>query len=184
MSRYLVVLSLFVSALVGCQFASDAPPTNKKSADAPTIDESGTIDYAGWPQLTKEPVRIAPQAFRFCVATPRQQKLGPHFAPAIRLYANDVAADHLREERTGPLPVGATIVKEKWWNEKAERPDAYAAMIKREAGYDPDHGDWEYLYVSLGEKEKVERGKIESCIACHARAAEKDYLFRTHLKAE
>src|SRR5262249_45810355 len=109
-----------------------------------------------------------------------EKERGPHFVPAIRLYANDVAAAHLREDHAGPLPAGATIIKEKWLNGKK---DGYAAMIKREPGYDTEHGDWEYVYVRPSEEGKAERGKIQSCIDCHARVAATDYLFRTHLKA-
>jgi hypothetical protein len=55
-------------------------------------------------------------------------------------------------------------------------------MIKREKDYDPENGDWEYLYADLsGEKPKIERGKIASCIRCHSIAKERDYLYRTHL---
>lgn len=171
MSRQFVVVGLLLAALSGCQRVSDAQV-------APGW-ESGTIDYAGWKELTKEPVRIQPAQFAYCRPVPEAAQLGPHWKPEIRLFANEVAAAHLREGRGGSYPVGAIIVKEKWWNDKK---DGYAAMIKKEPGYDPEHGDWEYLYVQFGEEEKIERGPIASCINCHAQAAATDYLFGTHLK--
>jgi len=109
------------------------------------------------------------------------KSLSPHDVPAIKVYANPAAEKHLGADRTGSLPVGATVVKEKWRNEKDKLPAGYAAMVKREKGYDPDHGDWEYVYVNLSDELKVSRGRIESCIKCHSGAAEKDYLFRTYL---
>ena len=56
-----------------------------------------------------------------------------------------------------------------------------AAMIKRESGYDPAHGDWEYRYDRRWpEADKgVVWGKLASCIDCHARGT--DYLFRPYL---
>lgn len=41
--------------------------------------------------------------------------------------------------------------------------DVYAAMIKREAGYDTKHGDWEYLYVTRGADSTIERGHLHNC---------------------
>jgi len=48
-------------------------------------------------------------------------------------------------------------------------------MIKRRPGYDPAHGDWEYFYFE--DANKVESGKMNSCIQCHSGAADKDYVF-------
>lgn len=55
------------------------------------------------------------------------------------------------------------------------------AMIKREAGYDAENGDWEYAALSLdgvdmmtnpngliAETEGDSRGKIQMCIGCHS----------------
>src|SRR5262249_39822116 len=102
--------------------------------------------------------------------------------PAIRVYANSVAHAHLRENRPGAMPVGSVIVKEKLPDLKDEKPFAYAGMIKREAGYDPNNGDWEYLYDPMRQGGKVERGKLTTGTACHRQAAAKDYLFRQYGK--
>ena len=54
-------------------------------------------------------------------------------------------------------------------------------MIKREPGFNPKSGDWEYL-VFDGSGSKVEaRGKLENCQACHAAKSETDYVFRSYL---
>src|SRR4051794_40705844 len=111
MSKFLIVLALLLVALVGCQPAADKA--------VPPREPELIIDYAGWPEVTKGPIRVDPIVFRFCRGpTPAEQQKGPHFVPAVRVYANDVAAAHLREDRGGSPPVGATIVKEKWWNEQ------------------------------------------------------------------
>ena len=79
----------------------------------------------------------------------------------------------------------AAIVNEKLNDDDPETKGyAYAAMIKREAGYDPAHGDWEYVYGEYGDGGRVQRGRLQSCIACHSKAAAQDYLFRTYLKVE
>jgi hypothetical protein len=102
----------------------------------------------------------------------------------VKFFANDKAAAELRTAKASEMPAGATIVKEKWDDERAKSPIAYAAMIKREAGYDPKHGDWEYVYATLGEQGSIERGRMKTCIDCHATAEKRDYLFRNWLDAK
>jgi hypothetical protein len=168
--------------LVGCQPPPAAPTTPAESA-TPRSDEGGfPIDYSGWPSLTAEPVRVPMAAFLDCRAPTVQtdDTRGPHAMPAVRYYAPPATMTHLKEGRP-PYPVGTTVVKVKWWNEADKAPTAVAAMIKREAGYDPDHGDWEYVYTTLGAKPETQRGNLESCIQCHRIKKEEDYLCRSYL---
>jgi hypothetical protein len=80
-----------------------------------------------------------------------------------------------------PLPTEAVVVKEKYANGLATGPlHEYAVMIKREAGYDPAGGDWEYAYVTLVPERKVARGQLAECAGCHASAKEHDFLFRSY----
>jgi hypothetical protein len=82
------------------------------------------------------------------------------------------------------LPTGAVVVKEKYADELASGPlYAYAVMVKREAGYYPEGGDWEYEYVTLVPERKVARGQLTDCAACHASAKDRDYLFRSYAGA-
>jgi hypothetical protein len=196
MSRHLLIgVGLLLAALTGCQIDCD-PPYRPKSG----------IDYHGWKSFSEEPIEVEPGFLSLCedrISQVDQQqaareekrraaareKNGPHVGAALRFFANEPAMAHLRDGKVGPLPAGAAIVKEKWGPGPTADVKrvliAYAAMSKREPGYDPDHGDWEYVYVDLGDGGKrVQRGKLQSCIDCHARAAATDYLFRTHLKDE
>jgi hypothetical protein len=50
-------------------------------------------------------------------------------------------------------------------------------MVKRSPGFDPAHGDWEYLYFD--DATKIESGRMTSCIACHEAAKNTDYIFGT-----
>lgn len=181
--RAIVLLSMILTAtlLSGCGLSS--------SSDVPLgsggVRDDGTIDYAGWTAVTVEPIRVPEQLFFRCRVDPQveegMKKRGPHFVPAVKVYANPVALDPLRSGSTA-MPVGSVVVKEKWWNDKDKQPHNYAAMVKREDGYDPANGNWEYIFVQSEGERKVERGRIESCIACH-RTASRDYLFRSYLDA-
>jgi hypothetical protein len=142
---------------------------------------SGTpIEYAGWPSLTSEPVRVSEHLFAMCVETPEMKRLGPHFAPVVRYYANPDGLAAV-SGGTAPVPVGTTVVKEKFWKD-GEPVTGVAAMVKREAGYDPGFGDWEYVYSwrNPGGPWTTERGKLDNCRACHHGAKETDFLFRTY----
>lgn len=48
-------------------------------------------------------------------------------------------------------------------------------MIKRPAGFDPEHGDWEYFYAN-GETH-LQSGPIATCVDCHTSASDRDYVF-------
>ena len=157
---------------------------------APMPGVSADIDFARWPAATEKPVRVEPIVASFCRA-PSQTELqardaelkrhGPHYKPAIVVRTNPEAIGAFKLG-DAPMPVGTTIVKEKHFFMLAKGPPAeYGAMIKREPGYDPAHGNWEYIYVVSQPEKAVTRGKLESCIDCHSHAKDKDYLFRTYL---
>lgn len=168
--------------LAGC--GSMTEPTTP----APTATPDGEPDFAGWPAVTDRPVLIDPQINVACAAAAapavsrEQQKIhGPHFKPAIVVRVNPEAVEKFKARR--PLPVGTTVVKEKHYDfGAATAPTEYTAMIKREAGYDPPHGDWEYLHVVRGPERTITRGRLESCIACHAGRKDHDHLFRDYLR--
>lgn len=48
-------------------------------------------------------------------------------------------------------------------------------MIKREAGYNPASGDWEFFIQEKGGP--LAKGKLSNCISCHATATGPDHLF-------
>ena len=89
------------------------------------------------------------------------------------------------------LPVGTVIIKEKYMSteaaEEREQPIALAVMTRRETGYNPDFGDWEYAYIELGEEggvDSIQLGKLDSCIDCHSSAADNGHVFRSYPLAD
>jgi hypothetical protein len=79
------------------------------------------------------------------------------------------------------LSTGAVVVKEKYLGIPPHgQLHGYAMMTKREAGYYPEGGDWEYQFVSLVPERKETRGRLANCAACHASAKERDFLFRSY----
>jgi len=112
----------------------------------------------------------------------------PH-GKVLRMYYSVVSVDDK------PYHV---IVKENYAGEDAtvesvrKSPHKYlgavTVMLQREAGYDPDNGNWFWVkYKADGEIEKnpmgmtlagrVAKGMDAGCIACHAHAKGNDYIF-------
>jgi hypothetical protein len=165
------------------------------SASAPQSDSAlssveGDIDFVSWPSATSDARPINPIMDMTCeganaefkaLMRAEEKRRGPHYQPAVIIRTNPEAITNFKAGRS-PMPAGTVVVKEKHQTEFAwDPPDEYGAMVKREAGYDPDHGDWEYLYVVRSPEKKVSRGRMQSCIDCHSIAKDTDYLFRTYL---
>ena len=103
---------------------------------------------------------------------------------AVVVRVNPVGVDRFKAGQ--PVPAGTVVVKEKYPEYSPNTPPvAVAAMVKREPGYDPENGDWEYAYEQRWPEaeRKVVRGKLRSCIDCHQGARDTDYLFRPYLRA-
>ena len=79
-------------------------------------------------------------------------------------------------------PVGATIVKSKFARGKQDRPVLFTVMRKMQPGYDANHGDWEYSIVDGLTRRVQARGRIDSCIQCHANYKKTGYVTREYMR--
>jgi hypothetical protein len=50
-------------------------------------------------------------------------------------------------------------------------------MLKRAPGFNPKGGDWEFLTANGGLTKITKRQKKGSCLDCHARQRERDFVF-------
>jgi hypothetical protein len=180
MKRFALLLGL---VLVGCQ--ADPEPAYDKPAVL-------GIDYTSWPAVSPKRHRVDPGIAMMCRApTPAEVRTqeaerrdrGPHAEAAIEVRVSPESLDRFKAGQ--PVPVGTAVIKLKYpLSLPGEQPSAIGAMIKREPGYYPDGGDWEYYYAErrpATEREAV-RGKLETCAECHRQAKATDFLFRTYLK--
>ena len=157
---------LFLLALMFA-FASCA-----KSAPAfPSVEEVAR-DYRSLQLMTPKPVQVNAAFARLCRGLTQEEiddvkkEYGPHFMATVKIYMSESAATAFGKPNPR-YPVGSIVVKEK--------DRGVGGMIKRPPGYDPEHGDWEYFYFD--QPAKIERGKISSCVACHAGAQDRDHVF-------
>jgi hypothetical protein len=184
--------------LAGCQQQDSVPvaekPTVPPQAQTPTpvSQPSPEIEFSNWPTATRIRIDVSPHVSMACRAPlpsehnwaegGGEKRHGPHIKHTIVVRISPEQAEEFKT-LNAPLPVGTVVVKEKHKDILAEGPpNEYGAMIKHEPGYDPQHGDWEYLYVVRQPEKKVTRGKLASCIDCHEHAKNRDYVFRTYLK--
>jgi hypothetical protein len=144
-------------------------------------------EYRSLTLLTSEPAWVDPQLAVMCVASSPEEiersveRYGPHAYARVNIYMNGRAAAAFRQGREG-YPVGSVVVKQKLTlgprgGDASALPqaDGVGGMVKRPAGYDPEHGDWEYFYFE--DPTKIDAGRIASCVQCHAGAANRDYVF-------
>jgi hypothetical protein len=185
--------------IIGCWLGGCSSPPERVSI--PSTSPASThsherkslnLNYADWAKVTEKPFPVALGFFFDCrLPSPEQiqqqkdleKQHGPHAKSFIVVRVNPAGLSHFKAGE--PVPVGTVVVKEKHLDYSPNvQPDAIAAMIKREPGFDPDHGDWEYAYEQLKpeNERKLDRGKLESCIECHKGTKSTDYLFRPYLK--
>ena len=98
-----------------------------------------------------------------------------------RVFANELAQAEIYKDAPRFSP-GAIIIREKLLNAEDTKPELVTIMIKREKGFSPKTGDWEYLVVEGGLEKISRREKTGSCSKCHANAEQTDFVFKTYLK--
>ncbi len=106
-----------------------------------------------------------------------------HMSAIKDVYVNDRGIASFRSGEM-PFPAGSVIVKENFkplsGGEKGALM-ALTAMVKMNAGYHPEGGDWAYIQTDPGFSETT-LGKVEKCASCHAAAANKDFVFLSRSK--
>lgn len=103
----------------------------------------------------------------------------PHASQAIHVYANSVAFAPMWDPYES-FPEGSLIVKEKFAPFDAGEPELFTGMLKREPGFAPEVGDWEFFTVDGAASQVTSRGKIESCITCHRQYSSSDFVTKNY----
>lgn len=78
-----------------------------------------------------------------------------------------------------PYPEGTIILKQKFANSETKTPDFYTGMLKREKGYNPKAGDWEFFTLTGNAKAITARGRIDSCMDCHGQHPKSDFVMKS-----
>lgn len=165
------------------------------SAAAVRIDPIGKpvkeiAGYRNWTRVNTEAQRMEMQTAQLCAAVlpsignNLNGPTNPHRNKYILVYVNATGREAMMEMRKPNFPKGSVIVKEKLPDKSSQTPELLTVMIKREKGFNPATGDWEFMEVD-GSGTKVEsRGKLENCQGCHLARPNTDYIFRSYLPDE
>lgn len=94
------------------------------------------------------------------------------------IYVNEIGKPVAYGEMDYPYPEGSVLLKESFKEKNGEKGDlsSITVMVKREEGYDPENGNWEYINADSDFKISGQ-GKIGMCIGCHSVMSEKDFTF-------
>ena len=120
--------------------------------------------YTQWLKLNAEPIPPVPGG-------------DPHNGTK-NVYVNKTPEDIAPNgEQQFPYPDGSIVIKE------AYRPDkdyvGLIAIMRKKAGVDPDHNDWEFIEYVRNKPDAdfsvIAEGRI--CWGCHARVEDIDYVF-------
>ena len=183
MSRKIIVLAavcivVVLSAAITLRSRSKEPaplPDDTKPAGEKLI-----AGYKHWTRVNPEPARVKAQVSQLCAATTLAGP-DPHSDKYITVYVNEFGRHAMMEEKSPHFPQGSVIVKEKLTTPESTTPELLTVMVKRERGYNPESGDWEYMVVDGKGQSVQERGKLESCQSCHLMEKDTDYVSRKYL---
>jgi len=178
-----ICLSILLAAHVHAQKQStfilhDGEPDKESGRIMDTVKNRG-----------KEMDCVTPQAIRIygplstaCAQMPSSARIaaaGPHADSYINVYITPASKKVLLEGK-GVYPVGTLIVKEKSSDASGKDIELFTAMIKLQAGYNPEVGDWEFLVLDKRHR-IVAHGKLDSCIDCHRLYPQSDFVARGYL---
>jgi Cytochrome P460 len=68
-------------------------------------------------------------------------------------------------------------VREKFSKPTDTKPEMLAVMIKREFGFNPDGGDWEFVLVNGAGTNLKLKQKQGDCLDCHRSQQDNDFVF-------
>ena len=179
-------LMLIVGGLMSFSVLRSISSTPVQAMSRERASAKEIAGYRNWTRVNPQPVLMAAASAFSCQAPiqPIPHPPGvnnPHADKFITVYVNDLGKKAMMEMRKPDFPKGSVIVKEKLMTQSGIEPELLTVMIKREKGFNPETGDWEYMVTDWTGTTVQARGKLENCQACHSARPESDYIFRTYL---
>ena len=180
-------LMLVLTAGVVSLTAFGRPPKSEVIADEFRFDARNLTNTSLWTKVNDTPFVISSQLDALCAMPTTQQreqerKLDPHVATSITVFVNSIGRAAMFTRLSPVFPQGSVIVKQK--NGRYDQSNTtllYTIMTKREAGYNPEVGDWDFSVVNADGKTVEANGRLENCQGCHVRKPSTDFVFRPYL---
>ena len=190
-----VLLFLFCVGVCLSVAVWSSKPTNSKVLVENDKSAANAViaGYKHWTRVNPEPHFIASfvvfgsRVLANCAAPPvpvqSMEEQNPHRQKFVVVYVNDIGKPAMMEQKLPVFPEGSVIVKEKLTRNDSSSPELLTVMRKREPGYDPDKGDWEYMVFDGAGQTLQASGKLDNCQGCHLQHRATDYVSRIYLPA-
>jgi hypothetical protein len=147
------------------------------------------LKEAGGPKPIRERKMVRITAKPFPVDTAQMQACrsgnssnDPHQG-WIHVYVTQQGQDVMRTGK-GVYPQGTVILKQKFSDPAGKYSDLFTGMVKREKGYNPEAGDWEFFALNSDATVSMTPHNVQSCIDCHAPFRATDFVSRRYLTAK
>ena len=180
-----VAAAALVLVIVFAGWRTQGVKNEPRVKDEFRFDAAKLKDKALWTRVNDEPYYLTPRLSISCAAPTaadhkRERENNPHKAAFITVYVNNPGKEAMFTQEDPRFPEGSVIVKEKL-DAKERKPILYTIMRKREAGYNPELGDWEFSVVGANGTEVLAKGKLENCQSCHVGEGTSDFVFRDYV---
>jgi hypothetical protein len=186
--KIIAVGAVLTIGLVGFSLSlkSEVQSTNQIKTYEETLDDKLEVaGYKNWTKVNDKPQIMWSEVAALCrMPTEREIENDIHNNKYINVYVNSLGKDEMMTKKKPLFPQGTIIVKEKLSTPDSKTPELLTVMIKRDKGYNPENGDWEYMTLNGGATEISARGKLVSCQRCHAADKSTDYVSRKYLPDE
>ena len=182
-----ICLVIFLSATITLRSAFQKQASTFGPVEPQVAGEKLIAGYKQWTRVNPQPQMVPAQVSRLCVAPliPAAGPGSPHGPDKyITVYVNDIGRHAMMEEKAPLFPQGSIVVKEKLTTPTSTTPELLTVMVKRERGYNPESGDWEYMVIDGTGKSVQARGKLENCQSCHLMDKDTDYISRAYLPVD
>lgn len=134
--------------------------------------------YETWRPIGAEPRAVSAVVISLCEPTAEDRaRMTPHTDGFVSVYVNPTGREQY-VNGAKELPRGTVIVKAKRHAKAGGEQAELGVMIKRDTGFDPAGGDWEFLFVDKAKKVIYERAETLNCRMCHAARSSRDFVFR------
>lgn len=185
-NRIGVVVVVLIASVVALASLKYEPQANRTAPNVFRFDARSLKNTALWTKVNDAPYHISSQLDSQCAGPTtanyqQERKYNPHAATFITVYVNPIGRSAMFEKESPVFPIGSVIVKHKI-DRTADHPTLlYTIMRKREPGYNPAVGDWEFSVVNADGSTIEASGKLDNCQGCHVKKPSTDFVFRSYL---
>lgn len=168
----LIVVTIL--AITGIGLAEKMGKNDKSMMDDTMMDntkmDSAMMSGAGlWKNIS---AGKSYTGWKLLPGTEKMQKGGQPHGAFVSIYGNKTALDAF-EMKKGTFADGSVIVKE---NFRPDKTLAAITVMQKSDGFNRDGGDWFWAKYKPDGTIDAE-GKVQSCINCHHKAADKGWVF-------